>query len=202
MPTRYRQDTSRPAAPAPTRPRRLSPRLRKALVAAHVLVAVGWFGVVLAKLVLEVVALTTQNQETARAGYVFVAALDRAAFPPAAIATIITGVVLSVGTAWGLFKHWWIVVKLLLTVAVIITGAAFVGAWTQQALTLADPATLAVADATSVATLRTASLWLIGAAVIHLLMLGAATVISVFKPWGQIRPEHRAAVRGQTSARA
>jgi len=179
---------------------RLSPRLRKTIVAAHVLVAVGWFGVVLAKLVLEVVALSTRNQEAARAGYLFVAALDGAAFPPAAIATVVTGVVLSVGTAWGLFRHWWIVVKLLLTVAVVVTGAAFVGAWTQQAIALAGMSTPAAGDMAVAAALGTTSRWLIGAAVVHVLMLGAATVISVLKPWGQIRPEHRAVVRGRGQA--
>src|SRR6266498_595323 len=51
------------ATTAPPRQRRkLSPRLRKTLVAAHVLVGVGWFGVVVAKLVLELVALTTRDQ--------------------------------------------------------------------------------------------------------------------------------------------
>jgi hypothetical protein len=155
--------------------------LRKWLVAAHILVGVGWFGIVAAKLVLEIVATPTGERDIARAGYVFLAALDRAVFPPAAIATLITGIVLSVGTAWGLFRYWWIVVKLALTIAVIVTGVAFVGAWTQAAMTPA-------ADTAVGATSR----WLIGAAVAHLLMLGAATVISVIKPWGQIRPARAA----------
>jgi hypothetical protein len=186
------------AAPAPTRARRLSPRLRKAILAAHVLVGVGWFGIVVAKLVLEAVATTTRDQGVARAGYLFMETLDRAVFPPAAIATLVTGVVLSVGTAWGLFRHWWIVVKLVLTVAVVVTGVAFVGAWTEAAAaTAARPAVDAVTDAD----LGSASLLLIGAAVAHLLMLGAAAVISVFKPWGQIRPDHRDTVRRTAGAR-
>jgi hypothetical protein len=163
------------AARAQAPRRRLSPRMRKALVAAHVLVGVGWFGIVAAKLVLEIVAARTDSPDIARAGYVYLAALDRAAFPPAAVATILTGVVLSLGTAWGLFRHWWIVVKLVLSVAVVVTGVAFVGAWTEAAL---------AADTVA----RSASGRLIGAAVAPLLMLGAATIISVFKPWGQIRP--------------
>jgi hypothetical protein len=144
-------------------------------VAAHVLVGVGWFGIVAAKLVLEIVAATTGAPDVARAGYLFTAALDRAAFPPAALATLITGSVLSLGTLWGPFRYWWIVAKIVLTIAVIVTGVVFVGAWTETAL--ADPAAAANTSA---------SVWLIGAAIVHLLMLGAATVISVLKPWGQI----------------
>ena len=177
----------RPTAPTPTTARRLSPRVRKAIVAAHTLVAVGWFGIVLAKLVLEIVAVSMADQSVARAGYLFMGTLDRAVFPPAAVATLISGIVLSVGTAWGLFRHWWIVVKLVLTIGVVLTGIVFVGAWTEQTVAATD------------AELGAASLWLIGSAVVHALMLGAATVISVFKPWGQIKlaPEagQRVAVR-------
>src|SRR3989442_1194158 len=83
----------RPSADlAPARTRRLSPRARKWLVAGHVLVGVGWFGIVLAKLVLVLVAISASDQAVARTGFVFMAALDRAVFPPAAIATLITGI--------------------------------------------------------------------------------------------------------------
>jgi hypothetical protein len=174
--TTTRTGTSRrPSAPDRSRARRLSPGLRKWIVAAHVLIGVGWFGITLAKLVLEIVAATHGDQNVARAGYVYAAAFDRAVFPPAAIATLVTGIVLSVGTAWGLFRHWWIVVKLALTIGVIVTGVVFVGAWTEAALATASDIGQ---DSTSQ--------WLIGAAVAHALMLGAATVISVLKPWGRI----------------
>jgi hypothetical protein len=156
---------------------RLSPGPRKWLVAAHTLVGVGWFGIVLAKLVLEIVAGSTGDLSLARAGFVFASALDRELFPQAAVMTLVTGVVLSLATPWGLFKYWWIVVKLALTVAVIATGVAFVGAWAEKGI-------VAAADGDVAAV----SIRLIGAAVVHLLMLGAATVISVLKPWGQIRP--------------
>lgn len=182
--TGARPPTVRAAITATSKPaRRLSPQVRKWLVAAHVLVAVGWFGIVAAKLVLEIVAATTGTPDVVRAGYLFTAALDRAAFPPAALATLITGIILSVGTLWGLFRYWWIVAKLVLTVAVIVTGVVFVGAWTEAAL--ADPSTT---------TTGSASAWLIGAAITHLLMLGAATVISVLKPWGEIGGKGRRAV--------
>ena len=183
-------DAPRPARPSATAPppktRKLSPRPRKILVAAHVLVGVGWLGITVAKLVLELIAFRTADQDVMRAGLLFMQALDRAVFPPVALATLATGIVLSVGTAWGLFRYWWIVAKLVLTVAVIVTGVAFVGAWTEEAVR----GTVAGASGAS------ASLWLIGAAVAHVLMLSAATVISVLKPWGQVRPAARPTARG------
>ena len=173
--------TARPARPgstAPPRARKLSPLVRKLVVAAHILVGVGWFGITFAKLVLEIVAFRSGSQDVSQAGLVFMQSLDRAVFPPVALATLATGILLSVGTAWGLFRHWWIVVKLVLTVVVIVTGVAFVGARTDAAARgpVVDPSAL---------------LRLIGAAIVHVLMLGAATVISVLKPWDQIRPAAR-----------
>ena len=170
--------------------RRLSPRLRKWIVAAHTLVGVGWFGITVAKLVLEIVSATAGDLSVARAGYLFAGAFDRVVFPPAALATLITGIVLSVGTAWGLFRHWWIVVKLMLTVGIIVTGVVFVGAWTEQALVVTD------------AELGAVSLRLIGSASVHALMLAAATVISALKPWGRIRPDRQETVRRPAPARS
>ena len=177
--------TASPGTGRESRGWRLSARMRKLVLSVHVLVAVGWFGVVLAKLILEVAAVTAADPTLARAAYLFMGRFDRVTFPPATMAALVTGVVLSVGTAWGLFQHYWIVAKLVLTVAVIVTGVIFVGAWTQQALEGASA--LAAGSATG-SPAGSAPRLLIGATVAHLLMLGAATVISVYKPWGRIRP--------------
>ena len=165
------------------------------MLAVHVLVAVGWFGLVVAKLILEIWAATTPEREVARVAYQFMAVLDRAMFPPAALGTLLTGVILSVGTAWGLFQHYWIVVKLVLTVAVVLTGVIFVGAWTQQAIAMSSGSGAATATSPVIGAAPTL---LIYAAVAHALMLGAATVISVYKPWGRIRPDRHATVRRGT----
>ena len=151
--------------------RRLSPGLRKLVLAAHALVAVGWFGIVVAKLVLELAAVTGKDAEIPEAAYLFMGLFDRALFPPMALGTLLTGIVLSVGTAWGLFRHYWIMAKLVLTVAVIVTGVVFVGAWLEEARAAAS---------------GPAAVRLVYASLAHLLMLGAATVISIYKPWGRI----------------
>ena len=167
--------------------RLLSPGLRKLVLAGHVLVAVGWFGVVVAKLVLEITAATAPDREVPGAAYLFMEIFDRALFPPLAVGTILTGVVLAVGTAWGLFRHYWVVAKLVLTVAVIVTGVVFVGAWVEEA---------------RVAASGPAAVRLVYASLAHLLMLGAATVISIYKPWGRIGPDRHDTVRrgARTSA--
>ena len=49
------------AGPNVTRKRRLTPRTRKLVLAAHVIVSVGWLGIVAAMLVLAITAATTQD---------------------------------------------------------------------------------------------------------------------------------------------
>lgn len=148
---------------------RLKPRQRKLVVAAHVVVSGAWLGVVLAKLTM-VIAVIDSGEPGLAAGAAFIDVLDSAVFPRVAVATALTGVIVSVGTKWGLFTHYWVVAKMLLTVAVIVTGVGLAGA----------PAGGAAAGS------------LVAWAAAHLVMLGAATVISVLKPWGRTRPRRRA----------
>jgi hypothetical protein len=51
--------------------------MRKLLVAAHVVVGVGWLGITAAKLVLEVITATTARQDVAGAGFTISASPDR-----------------------------------------------------------------------------------------------------------------------------
>lgn len=95
--------------------RRVSPPLYKLLLSAHIIVSIGWLGIVFAELVLGVVALTSDTTEVSDALYLSMEVVN-VAFLPAAIATIVTGVLLSMGTKWGLLRHYWAVTKLALTV--------------------------------------------------------------------------------------
>ena len=155
---------------------RLSPRLRDVVLAAHVIVSVGWLGVVAAALALASAAAAADDPSVARALSLGLAEIvDILVMPPPAsfsLAALLTGVVLSLGTKWGLFRHYWIVAKLALTVAVILSGMLLVDAWVQQA----------VAEGPGAGPARTR---LIVASAAHALMLGAATVLSVYKPRGQ-----------------
>jgi hypothetical protein len=167
---------------SPSTGRSLSPRARKALVAAHVVVSVGLLGLSTAMLVLAAAGFMTSDVETAQAAYRSMAILTRGPVPLVAVAAVATGVILALGTKWGLFKHLWIVTKLALTVAVILSGIFVIGPSVQQAtsLTLAAPS-LAPPERGS------ARLVLLLAASANVLMLVAATVISFYKPWGALR---------------
>jgi hypothetical protein len=160
---------------------RLSPGQRKALVAAHIVVSVGLLGLSTALFVLATAAAVTSDLATAQAAYRAMAIFTRGVVQPVAILTLVTGVVLSLGTKWGLFQHTWIVVKLGLTLATILNGMLNLGPTVQNAIALT-----ASASAGSPPDLGSAALVAMAVPGVNVLMLGAATAISVYKPWGRL----------------
>ena len=95
----------------------LSPGWRKAALTAHVTASVGWLGAVAVFLALAIAGLASTDDATARASYVAMELTTWTIIVPLCFAALVTGLVQSLGTAWGLFRHWWVVVKLALTVA-------------------------------------------------------------------------------------
>ena len=177
----------------------LSPRQRKLILAAHIVVSVGLLGISAAMLVLGTVAATTPDFGTAQAAYRSMGIFTRGVIQPAAVGALVTGLILSLGTKWGLVKHYWIVTKLALTVATVLCGIVVVSPSVQQAIAMTSGAApLAAPDRGS------APMVLIAASAANVFMLGAATVISVFKPWGTIGRDQEASrsPRGPSRERA
>jgi hypothetical protein len=191
-----RPERSLDADGSASRPARwsLSPGQRKLALAAHVVVSVGLFGVYAAMFALATIAATTSDPETTGAAYRSLGLL-KGIVPPAAVGVIVTGAILSLGTSWGLFKHLWIVVKLGLTVAALPVSILTVFPAVQRAIT-------ATSRAGAIATpdLGDAPLVLTAASGAVVLMLGAATVIAVYKPWGLIGRARRASASASSSA--
>ena len=170
----------------------MSPPLYKLLLAAHIIVSVGWLGIVFAKLILGLAAVTSDAPDVADALYVSMDVVN-VAFPPVAIGTIVTGILLSLGTKWGLLQHYWVVTKLVLTVGVIATAVQLGDRFVRQSI--APPSGQALDGGTILDIASAPTTLLISLSVAHVLMLGAATVISVYKPWGQTRPARDDIVR-------
>ena len=168
----------------------LSPRQRKLVLAAHIIISVGLLGISAAMLVLGIVGATTSDPGTSKAVYLSMGIFTNGVIQPAAAGALATGLILSLGTKWGLLKHYWIVVKLALTVAAVACGIFVVRPSVQQAI-----AATAEAAPLTVAGLQSAPILLIVGSGANVLMLGAATVISVYKPWGAIRRRHRGIAR-------
>jgi len=90
--------------------------LRDFALTAHITSSVGWVGAVMAYLALVAGATTSQEPQTVRAAWIAMELIGWSALVPLAIASFVTGLIQSLGTPWGLFRHYWVIFKLLLTV--------------------------------------------------------------------------------------
>lgn len=98
----------------------MPPGLRAFALTAHVTASVGWLGAVVAFLALVVAALISQDTLTVRAAWTALEVIGWFAIVPLSIAALLTGLLQALGTTWGLFRHYWVVFKLLLTVLATI----------------------------------------------------------------------------------
>ncbi len=94
----------------------MTPPLRKFVLTAHVTFSVGWIGGVVAYLTLGVAAVISQNAQTVRAAWIAMELTGWFAIVPLALASLLTGLLMSLGTKWGLFQHYWTLISLVLTV--------------------------------------------------------------------------------------
>lgn len=157
------------------------PRLRKFALTAHVVSSVGWLGAVVVFLALSVVGLTAQEPAVVRAAYVAMESIGWLVLVPLSVASLLTGLVQSLGTKWGLFVHYWVVMKLGITVVATIVLLLYM----QTLDHLAGVATQSAEAGGDLDGLRSVSP-LLHSGVALLLLLVAAT-LSVYKPPGMTR---------------
>ena len=90
--------------------------LRKFALTAHVTASVGWLGAVAGFLALAVAGLRSHDVQMVRAAYLATESITWSVIVPLAFASLLTGLVVSLGTPWGLFRHYWVLVKFMLTI--------------------------------------------------------------------------------------
>jgi hypothetical protein len=94
----------------------MKPGVRKFALSAHLTFSIGWIGAILAYLALGVAAVTSQDVHTVRASWIAMELTGWYVLVPLALASLLTGVVMALGTKWGLFRHYWVLISFALTV--------------------------------------------------------------------------------------
>ena len=155
----------------------MKPNLRKFVRTAHVIFTVGWLGTVVAFLALAIVGLTSPDNQTVRAAYLAMELITRYVIIPLSIAPLLlTGPILSLGTPWGLFRHYWILVKLVINILSTLILLVHMQPISYLARVAAE-GTLSSAD-------RGVQIQLVVAASAGLVALLVATALAVYKPRG------------------
>jgi hypothetical protein len=115
-----------------------SPRVRKLLLLCHVVSSVGWFGAAAAFAGLVFAVLRAADAQDARAAVLSIEPIMRFAIEPLALASLLTGLIQSLASHWGLVRHYWVVYKLVLTLlatAILLVNTRTIAALVQAART-------------------------------------------------------------------
>ncbi len=153
----------------------LPPPVRKIALTTHITVSVGWLGAVAVFLALAVLGLTSQDAQTVRGVYLVMEPVAWLVLVPLALASLLTGVTSSLSSSWGLVRHYWVLVKLLITLVATVVLLLYMGTFRVMAGVAADPrADLGLVRNTSPLLHAT----------LALLVLFAATALAVYKPRG------------------
>jgi hypothetical protein len=116
---------------------------RRFALSLHLTVSVGWIGAVAAYIALDVAAVTGREAATLRAAYIAMDLTASFVIVPLAVATFVTGLVMSLGTGWGIFRHYWTLITFLLTLFAVIVLVLETRTISHFASIAADPATSA-----------------------------------------------------------
>ena len=156
----------------------ISPSLRKLALTAHVISTIGWLGAIVGFLALAVAALTSEDVQLVRGTYLAMQLTGWYVLVPLCVASLATGLIMSLGTSWGLFRHYWVLMKFVIT----IVAAIILFMYTQ---TLDQLGALARDSSLPLNDLRNPSPVLhSGLAVLALLV---NTTLSIYKPKGMTR---------------
>jgi len=164
---------------------KLSIRKKQLIVVIHVLSVVCWLGGAMVMLLLGTYMLKAENGEMLYYTLENMHLIDVVFIRYTALVALLTGIVLSVWTNWGLFKHYWILIKLILTISLIGFGIEYMGDWLSQIVHIGKQERFL---ALSNAAFLQASYSLIGGAIANIAALIFMTAISYFKPFGKVKP--------------
>jgi hypothetical protein len=157
----------------------MPPGLRKFALTVHITLSVGWIGAVAAYIALDVAAATSQDAETLRAAYLAMELTALYVIVPLALASLLTGLVMALGTKWGLFRHYWVLISLLLTIIATVVLLAETQTISHFAARAADPTT------------SSDDLRALGSTLVHsvggMFVLLVVLVLNVYKPRGMTR---------------
>jgi hypothetical protein len=172
--TRTRGTSSHVPAP------RLGRNGRRAVLTVHIVGAGAWIGIDVVLGLLVFTALFTSSTRTEALCY---QALELFAVWPllaSGLVTLVSGVVLGLGTRYGLVRYWWVAVKLAINVVLVALVALALRPGLADAATYGELLSAGTPSDTDVGGLGFPP-------IVSGLALVTATILSVYKPWGRMR---------------
>lgn len=181
MNTRPGRDTDRP----------ITVRMRRPLLAVHIITSVAWIGAALAYLALGFAAGRDDQSAATRAAWIGMETIGWQVCIPLGVLAWSSGIGLSLITRWGLLRHYWVVFALVLTTVALAVMVLHMPSVSIAAAIARTGDDLAVGQ--------------LGSDVLHpaagLVVLLVVAVINIYKPRGLTPLGQRAAGRPTATGR-
>lgn len=173
--------------------RMMRPAVRKGALAIHIISSVGWLGAIAGFLVLAITGLTSTNIQLVRAAYVGMDLIGWSIILPLSLTSLASGIIQGLGTVWGLFRHYWVVIKLVITALATVLLLVHL----QPVTAMAGMAMAADLRSSDMNAMRIQLVADAGAAMLALLV---TTILSLYKPRGLIRYGESVSAQKNTGA--
>lgn len=156
----------------------MNPNRRKFVLTTHITLSGGWIGAVFAYLVLVAAAMSSEDDHVLRSAWIAMNLIGWYLIVPLALVSLLTGIVMSLGTRWGLLRHYWVLASFVLTV--VATGVLL-----KHMPTVSFFASVATAvDQANIGQLREALRGELLHAGVGVLLLLGIQALNVYKPQG------------------
>jgi hypothetical protein len=177
-----RRTTTVPTGTGRARDRRpfLGRRWRMATLVLHIVAAGAWIGIDVIVAVLVFTGWFSDDVAVRSLAYQALATFVVWPMLTAGLVSLVTGVVLGLGTKWGLVRYWWVAVKLVLNLVLCTLILVLLQPGMDEVARYGEDLLAGAADPSTVSQLFFPP-------AVSLSTLALATVLAVFKPWGRIR---------------
>jgi uncharacterized membrane protein len=159
---------------------RLGGRARKTVLLLHIIAAGTWFGLDVAMAVLVFTAIFTESADVRAHTLQSLRLVTVWPMFSAAMLSLITGVILGLGSKYGLVRYWWVAIKLALN---LILSTLIVTSLRGEVAKAADLGSQLAAGANLDWNFSN----MLYPPIVSPTALTVAFVLAVFKPWGRIR---------------
>lgn len=171
---------------------KLSVKQKNWLLSSHIIFATLWTGTVLSMALIAINNRNTPNGDELHALNAVINLLDDCVVIPSAIGSLFTGALLCWLTVWGFVKFYWVIVKWVSTLVLIIFGTFWLYPWANAATSISDLERLRAFENPLY---MFDSQGVIIGTIIQVLYLFFIIAISVLKPWG------RRNIKGQSESK-
>ncbi|TDV41427.1 hypothetical protein [Actinophytocola oryzae] len=162
--------------------RRLTPTTRKWLLVLHVVASVGWLGLNVGNLTLEITGLTTDDPTTQHTALGALYLIGGPLLIPVSLLAYLSGIALGFYSKWGVVRYRWVLVKFsLTTVAVVLVPLSLLPGLRELSTLMAGTPTDQLADLGGIGS------DMLAAGLVSTGMYLTNAILSVLKPWGRTR---------------